>query len=159
MSVSSISTIGTVVLAGLLLTGCKKPTPPPSTGATNAVPVSTNGQHAAANAAPGSGTMAGPASTNPLAELRGKSLGVVTLTNRLETVLQVGDGKSCYIKPVALDPQRLQLTMSLETHQAGGRPGGLKVVTIIARPDQPFEVDFGSLVFNLTPHLATATPQ
>jgi hypothetical protein len=95
------------------------------------------------------------AETNAPVQLRGKDLGVILLTNRCETRIQVGDGKSCAIKPQLLDAQRLRLTMTLESKLADGTTRGLKIMTVVAKPNQPFEVDFGSLVFSLTPQLAT----
>jgi hypothetical protein len=119
---------------------------------TNAAPV------VETEAAPAVDTNAAPAATNaPPAPVhfRGKDLGVVLLTNRCETRIQVGDGKNCAIKALLLDSQRLQLTMTLETKLADGKTRGLKITTVVAKPDQPFEVDFGSLVFALTPQLVT----
>ncbi len=138
----------------MLVSGCKKPQPGAPAGNTNTVPVLTN-------AAATLGTNAAPADTNaPPAPVhsRGKDLGVVQFTNRCELELQVGDGKSCTIKPLLLGPQRLQLTMTLESKMADGKTRGLKIVTVVAKPNQEFEVDFGSLVFTLTPQLVTPAP-
>ena len=128
---------GALVLSVLLAAGCQKPVPPAPEAPTNAAPVVTN---------------------TPPPTSRGKDLGIVQLTNRCETQVQVGDGKSCTIKPVLLDPQRLQLTMTLESKLTDGTTRGLKVMTVVAKPDQPLEVDFGSLVFTLTPQLVTPPP-
>jgi len=89
---------------------------------------------------------------------RGKDLGVVQFTNRCELQLQVEDGKNCTVKPLVLDPQRLQLTITLESKLADGKTRGIKILTVVAKPNQPFEVDFGSLVFNLTPQVVTNAP-
>ncbi len=146
--------IGTVVLTAVLVSGCKKPPFGATAGDTNTVPVVTN---AAAtlktNAAPAV-TNASPAPVHS----RGKDLGVIQFTNRCELQLQVGDGKSCTFKPLLLDPQRLQLTMTLESKMADGKTRGLKIMTVVAKPNQAFEVDFGSLVFTLTPQLVTPAP-
>jgi hypothetical protein len=125
-------TIAAVVLAAILISGCKRP----SSGDANDASDGTNAALALANS-------------------RSKDLGVVLLTNRCETRIEVGDGKSCVIKPQALDAQHLRLTMTLESRLADGKTRGLKVLTVLARPDQSFEVDFGSLAFSLTPQLAT----
>jgi hypothetical protein len=142
MAASTTITIATVVLAALLASGCKKPSTGGSVSETEAPAVAE--------------TNTAPAATNALVYSRGKDLGVVLLTNRCETRIQVGDGKSCAIKPQLLDAQRLRLTMTLESKMADGKTRGLKIITVVAKPDQPFEVDFGSLVFILTPQL---TPQ
>jgi hypothetical protein len=138
-------TIGTAALTALLLSGCKKPLPPdePAPAATNAVTaVETN---------------VAPVATNPppVIKSRGKDLGAVQLTNRCETRIEVGDGKSCTIKPLLRDPQHLQLTMTLESKLDDGKTRGLKIMSVIAKPDVPFEVNFGSLVFMITPQLVT----
>jgi len=144
--------IGTVVLTVLLTSGCNKPLPDGPAAPTNAAPV------VATNLPPEAETNAAAMATNALPApvfSRGKDLGVIQLTNRCETRIQVGDGKSCTIKTVVLDPQRLQLTMTLESKLNGGKTRGLKITTVVAKPDVPFEVDFGSLVFMLTPQLVT----
>jgi len=143
-------TVGTVILTVLLTPGCKKNLPPEPVTGTNAVPVATD-------VPPADETNAAPMATNAPApaHFRGKDLGVVQLTNRCETRIQVGDGKSCTIKPLLLDPERLRLTMTLESKLADGKTRGLKIMTVVTKPDQPFEVDFGSLVFALTPQLVT----
>ena len=141
--------LGTVILAALLVSGCKKHPAADS----NAVSVATNAVSAVTNAA--------PAATNQSAaavQWRGKDLGIVQFTNRCELQLDVGDGKSCTVKPLLLDPQRLRLTMTLESRLADGKTRGLKILTVVAKPNQPFEVDFGSLVFNLTPQVVTNAP-
>ena len=89
---------------------------------------------------------------------RGQDLGVVLFTNRIESQLRVGEGKSCTVKPLLLDPHRLQLTMTLESKLADGKTRGIKILTVMAKPNQPFEVDFGNLVFNLTPQVVTNAP-
>jgi len=144
--------IGAVVLTAMLASGCKKPGAGAPETSTNTVPIL---------AAPKPGTNAAPAVTNALSasvHSRGKDLGVVQFTNRCELQLQVSDGKSCTFKPLLLGPQRLQLTMTLESKMADGKTRGLKIMTVVAKPNQAFEVDFGSLVFTLTPQLVTPAP-
>ncbi len=135
----------------MLASGCKKPGSGAPETSTNTVPIV---------AAPKPGTNAAPAVTNAPSPVRsrGKDLGVVQFTNRCELQLQVSDGKSCTFKPLLLGPQRLQLTMALESKMADGKTRGLKIMTVVAKPNQAFEVDFGSLVFTLTPQLVTPAP-
>jgi hypothetical protein len=150
VNTSSIMIVGTVILTVLLTPGCKKDLPPEPGTDTNAATVATDAPAV-------DDTNAALMATNAPAPVhfRGKDLGVVRLTNRCETQIQVGDGKSCIIKPLLLDPQRVRLTMTLETKLADGKTRGMKIMTVVAKPDEPFEVDFGNLVFALTPQMGT----
>ena len=85
---------------------------------------------------------------------RTRDLGVVQFTNHCATHIQLGGGKSCTITPLVLDSKQLQLTMVLESKMADGKTRGLNVMKVITRPDQQFEVDFGSLNLTLTPQVA-----
>ncbi|MGO8837857.1 MAG: hypothetical protein ACLQAH_09345 [Limisphaerales bacterium] len=142
MAVSQTITIATVILTGLLASGCKKDTAAPVEIITNAAPVVTNV----------------PVATNPVPAVkvssRTRDLGVVQLTNHFETRIQLGGGKSCAITPHLIDPKHLQLTMVLESKMADGKTTGLNVMKVVTRPDQQFEVDFGSLNLTLTPEMA-----
>jgi hypothetical protein len=129
-------TIAAIVLTALAAWGCKKPAPPaPVDTTTNDAPVITN-------AAP----------VNP-ATSRIKDLGVVQLTNRCETRVELGDGKSCTFKALLTDTQHLKLTLTLETKLADGKTRGLKVLSVVTRPAEPLQVDFGSVAVTLTPQV------
>ena len=78
---------------------------------------------------------------------------MVQLTNHFETHIQLGGGKSCTITPHLIDPKHLQLTVVLESRMADGKTTGLNVMKVVTRPDQQFEVDFGSLNLTLTPEI------
>jgi hypothetical protein len=130
-----------VILAGLLASGCKRHPAAPEEEATNAVPVTTNA----------------PAAPMPPAPSRTRDLGVLQLTNHCETRIQLGGGKSCTITPHLIDPNHLQLTMVLESKLPDGKTRGLNVMKVISRPDEQFEVDFGSLNLTLTPQMAVET--
>jgi hypothetical protein len=130
-------TIGIVILTGLFASGCKKNSVA-SVEETNAAPVATNA----------------PVVPEAPAPSRTRDLGVVQLTNHCETHIQLGGGKSCTITPHLIDPKHLQLTMVLESKMADGKTRGLNIMKVVTRPDQQFEVDFGSLNLTLTPQMA-----
>ena len=125
---SAFLPVSVAVLALLLVSGCKRPVSDEAEGES--------------------------AATNALAFSRGQDLGVVLLTNRVETRIDVGESNSCVIKPFQMDKQNVRLIMTLESRMPDGKTRGLKVITVVAKPDQPFEVDFGSLTFVLTPQMA-----
>ena len=122
---------------GLSAPGCKRATEVPVED-TNAAPVATN--------AP----VVPPAPVSS----RTRDLGMLQLTNHCETTIQLGAGKSCTITPHLINPQHLQLTMVLESKMPDGKTRGLDVMKVITRPDEQFEVDFGSLNLTLTPRMA-----
>ena len=148
MAASKIIILGTVALTALWVSGCKKPVTKAE------APVETTNTVSEATNAPPEVTNTSPVLLNP----RGRNLGVVLLTNRIETRIDLGDGKSCTIKPLSADAQHLHITMTLETKLADGKTRGLKIMSVLARTNQPFQVDFGSLALILTPQLATEPP-
>lgn len=141
MGVSQIITIGTVILTALLVSGCKKHPVVPAEEETNTVPAVVSNAPAA------------PAVTAAPTSSRTRDLGVVQLTNHFETHIQLGGGKSCTITPHLIDPKHLQLTVVLESRMADGKTRGLNVMKVVTRPDQQFEVDFGTLNLTLTPEI------
>jgi hypothetical protein len=82
-----------------------------------------------------------------------KDLGELTLTNRYETCINLGAGRSCTITPKLLDRNSLQLTMALQSKQANGKTAGLIITQVITRPGQPFEVAVGDIDITLTPEI------
>ena len=138
MGIVQIIIIAAVILTGLLASGCKKHPAEPVEEAANAVPVVTNAPVAAASS-------------------RTRDLGVVQLTNRCETRIQLDAGKSCAITPQIIDAKRLQLTMVLESKMPDGKTKGLNIMKVVSQPDQQFEFVFGSLSLTLTPQMASGT--
>ncbi len=136
--VSKVILFGTFALTGLLASGCKKKAPEVAPEITNAVPVVTN------------------VTVVPVSS-RTRDLGVVLLTNRCETTIQLGDGKSCTLTPHKIDPKQLQITLALETRTTDGKIQALKIMKVITQPGQQFEMDFGSLNLTLTPQMAEET--
>jgi hypothetical protein len=80
-----------------------------------------------------------------------KDSGGLSLTNNAETVIQVGAGKSCRIKPVLLDEKNLQLTLSLETKKADGEVQSLVITQVVTPPGKPFEITMEGTDIALTP--------
>lgn len=83
-----------------------------------------------------------------------KNLGELSLTNHFETCVALGAGKSCTIKPTLLGRSNLQLTMSLESKNSGGKTTDLSVVQVVTKAGKPFEVAVGNMNLTLTPLLA-----
>jgi hypothetical protein len=85
---------------------------------------------------------------------KNQDLGELQLTNRYETCIQLGGGKSCTIKPNQIDKKDLQLTLVLQSKRPDGRTSGLSVVQVTAQSGKSFEVAVGDMNFTLTPRLA-----
>jgi len=81
-------------------------------------------------------------------------LGVIQLTNHYETKIDLGKGQSCTITPQLLDSHGLQLTLSIGTQNADGRPTGLCVTRVVAQPDKPFDITINDTDLAFTPKLA-----
>jgi len=140
MTVTKAITLGAILAAGCI-SGCsKKPAPRAPVVETNTPPVVTNA----------------PDTNPPVAPVpsRTTDLGVVQLTNRCETRIELAGGKSCSITPTRVDSQNVQLTMVLESRMPNGKTQGMSVTKVTAKIDQQFEVDFGGLDLTLTPQLA-----
>ncbi len=83
-----------------------------------------------------------------------KNLGELSLTNHFETCVNLGAGKSCTIKPTLLGRSNLQLIMSLQSKNSGGKTTDLSVVQVVTKTGKPFEVAVGNMNLTLTPLLA-----
>lgn len=134
--------IAILVATGLLASGCKKRAPKVAPEVapeiTNAVAVMTN-------------ILAAPVSS------RTRDLGVLLLTNHCDTHIQLGEGKSCTLTPHLINPKQLQITLALETRSMDGKIQTLKIMKVVTKPGQQFEMDFGSLNLTLTPQMAEET--
>ena len=130
MGVIHFITIGTIALSSLIPSSCSK-----STKASKPATAVSSGTNA-------------PSPANI------KDLGELQLTNLCETRIELGEGKSCTIKPMRIDRRNVQLTMSFETKAADGKVKGLNVMNVVTKPDQPFEVNFGGMDLTLTPQFA-----
>jgi len=138
MGVSQIAVIAAISLSGLVPSSCSKTFS--ARGAKNHV---TSKNAAAANSAQ---AVATPANI--------KDLGQLELTNRYETCVYLGAGRSCTITPKLLNRDNLQLTMTLQSKQANGKTAGLIVTQVTTRPGKPFEMAIGDMDLTITPEIA-----
>jgi hypothetical protein len=86
--------------------------------------------------------------------LTNECLGELQLTNRHETCIDLGAGKSCTFKPTLLDRTSLQLTMALQCKNSQGSVNGFSVVQVVTKAGEPFAVAVGGVNLTLTPILA-----
>jgi hypothetical protein len=135
MWLTKIFTALMVVLTGLLPSSC----------------TSTKGKNPATQASAPTPTTPVPAITTTS---KNQNLGELQLTNRYETCIELGGGKSCTIKPNMLDHKNLQLTLALQSKRPDGRTSGLSVVQVTTQTGKSFEVAVGDMNFILTPKLA-----
>jgi len=128
MGISNIIAGVSVLLTGLMPFGCHKTaaTAPKGSPATVIVSPTSPPQH---------------------------DLGEVSLTNRLETCLQLGGGKDCTLTPRMLDKHTLQITLALESKTAAGRVHDVSVTQVTAESGKPLEVAVGDFQLSLTPNV------
>jgi hypothetical protein len=138
MGVSHIAVIAAISLSGLLPSSCSK-----TFFAKEAKKQAPSHNLAAANSNPAGST---PANTRDLGELQ--------LTNRYETCVNLGAGRSCIITPKLLDRDNLQLIMALQSKRADGKTSGFIVTQVTTRPGRPFEVVIGDVDISITPEIA-----
>jgi hypothetical protein len=137
MGVSHIAVIAAISLSGLMPSSCSK-----IFSAKEAKTRAPSSNSAAAHPGPADSI---PAST--------KNLGELALTNRYETCVNLGAGRSCTITPKLLDRDSLQLTLALQSRQANGKMAGFIVTQVVARPGKPFEVAMGDMDITITPEI------
>ena len=82
-----------------------------------------------------------------------KDLGELELTNHYETCVNLGEGRSCTIKPNRLDRSSLQLTMAFESKDANGQVKDFSVVQVVGKKGKSIEVAVGSMNLTLIPLL------
>jgi hypothetical protein len=83
------------------------------------------------------------------------TLGEVTLTNHLETCLQLGGGKNCTLTPHLIDAHTVQLTLALESKTAAGKIHDVSVTQVTAKSGKPLEVAVGDFQLSFTPNIAS----
>ncbi|MGA3285428.1 MAG: hypothetical protein ABSD57_13345 [Verrucomicrobiota bacterium] len=137
MGVSHIAVIAAISLSGLLPFSCSKSST--STTAKQHAPIPTPVV-----------TNSKPVVSTPS---NAKDLGELELTNRFETCINLGAGRSCTITPKLLDHDSVQLTMALQSRQANGKTAGLIITQVTTRPGKPFEVAVGDMDIILTPEI------
>ena len=130
MDTTKITFAVTLLLAGLVLTGCQKKTPQQK------------------SSVPG---VSASAATNSVS----RDLGAVTLTNHYETCVNLGAGKDCILTPKMIDSHNVQLTLAVESKTAAGRTHDLSVTQVVTREGKPLEVAVGDYSLSLTPKVTS----
>ena len=92
-------------------------------------------------------------SASTKAALNEKDLGVLPLSNHIATTISLGKNKKCTITPTLLDGGNLQIILAMETTGADGRPLGVNIARVVARPGEPFDVSIGEMNLAFTPQL------
>ncbi len=137
MGVSHIAVIAAISLSGLLPSSCTK----------------TFSAKEAKKHAPSTNTVTANPSPAVFTPSNTKDLGELELTNRYETCVNLGAGRSCTITPKLLDRDSLQLTMTLQSRKPDGKTAGFIVTQVTTRPGKPFEVAIGDMDITLTPEI------
>jgi hypothetical protein len=128
----SIVALTLIVSTGMLLTGCQKK----SVGQT---------LHAAEM------DHSSISATNSLSQ---KNLGVLPLSNHVSTTITIGKNTQCTLTPTVLKSGDVQIILDMETMDADGRPQGMNVARVLARPGEPFDVSIGDISLAFTPEIA-----
>ncbi len=137
MGASHIAVIAAISLSGLLPSSCSKTFS--STTAKKSGP--------SANSVVAKESPAAPTPSNT------KDLGTLALTNRYETCINLGAGRSCTITPKLLGKDNLQLTMTLQSRKPDGKTADFIVTQVVTRPGKPFEVAIGDMDITITPEI------
>ena len=82
-----------------------------------------------------------------------KDLGVLPLANHISTTINLGKNQECTITPTLLKSGNLQITLAMETTGPDGRPQGMNVACVLAKPGEPFSVSIGDMNLAFTPQL------
>jgi len=138
MGASHIAVIAAISLSGLVPSSCSK----------------TSTSTAAKQHAPGTNTAAANPSPVVPTPANTKDLGELELTNRYETCVNLGAGRSCTITPKLLDRDSLQLTMAVQSRKPDGKTAGFIVTQVVTHPGKPFEVAIGDMDITITPEIA-----
>ena len=85
-----------------------------------------------------------------------KDLGVLQMTNHVETRVAFGAGRDCRIVPQILDHHNVQLMLTVESKNTNGQTAGLSVVSLTGKSEQQFEISVGDTDFTFTPEIADA---
>jgi hypothetical protein len=138
MTITTIASIVTVALAGLVPASCQKHSAAGNTK--SAATVNTSGE--AGNVADQN-------------DLNGTNcfLGDLTLTNHTETLVKIGQNKQCYFTTKMIDSRNAQITLALECKETNSKASNLAVAQIVTRSDKPFEVAIGNCSLSFTPHI------
>ncbi len=86
--------------------------------------------------------------------LNTKDLGVLPLSNHVSTTINLGKNQECTITPTLLKSGNVQIILAMETTSADGRPQGMNVARVLARPGEPFDVSIGDMNLAFTPQMS-----
>jgi len=86
--------------------------------------------------------------------LNRKNLGVLPLSNHISTTISLGRNTQCVLTPTLLESGDVQIILAMETTGADGKPLGMNVARVLARPNEPFDVSIGNLDLAFTPQMA-----
>lgn len=92
-------------------------------------------------------------STSAKGALNRKDLGVLPLSNHVSTTITLDKNKECTLTPTLLKSGNLQIIVAMETKGANGRPQGMNVARVLAKPGEPFSVSIGNINLAFTPQL------
>jgi len=106
---------------------------------------------AASSKAGATNSVAGITSTNNAPQ---HNLGSVSLTNHLETCLQLGGGKNCTLTPHVIDAHTLELTLALESRTTAGKVHDVSVTQVTAKSGKEVDVALGDYQLSFTPNIA-----
>ena len=85
--------------------------------------------------------------------LNRKDLGVLPLSNHISTTITLAKNKECTITPTLLKSGNLQIILAMTTTGNDGRPEGMNVARVLAKPGEPFDVSIGDMNLAFTPQL------
>lgn len=123
---------------------------------TGLIPMSCHTTAAAKKSAPSAtvaaGQASGSAATNAPVEVQ-HDLGEISLTNHVETCVNLGGGKDCVLKPKQVDSKTYQLTLSVESKNKSGTLQDLSVTEVTTRSGAPLEVAVGDFQLSFTPKM------
>ena len=88
--------------------------------------------------------------TNSLSK---KNLGVLPLSNHVSTTISISKNRQCTLTPTVLKSGNVQIILDMETMDADGRPLGMNVARVLARPGEPFDVSIGDVSLAFTPQI------
>lgn len=138
MGISQIITGVTVFVTGLVPMSCHK------TAATKKAAPTATVASASANAAGGS-------TTNASVSLH--DLGEISLTNHIETCVNLGGGRDCVLRPKQVGSRTYQITLAVESKNQAGRLQNISVTEVTAKSGAPMDVAVGDFEISLTPKM------
>lgn len=119
---------------------------------TGLMPLSCHKTATTASKEPGTTPPAANVSSNNVPQ---HTLGEVSLTNHLETCLQLGGGKNCTLTPHLIDAHTAQITLALESKTTAGKVHDVSVTQVTAKTGKPLEIAVGDFQLSFTPNIAS----